>query len=53
MKKHLIYLLIAAILASFLAGCAPAEEASGTVPWGSPAKFEGAGVGLQQLDKQE
>lgn len=54
MKKHLVYLLILSLLASFIAGCgAPTEEASGTVPWGAPAKFEGAGVGMPKMNDQD
>lgn len=53
MKKHLIYLLIISILASFLAACAQTDEASGTVPWGAPASFEGAGVGMPKMEKQD
>ena len=54
MKKHLIYLIVLSMLASFFAGCGgPSEEASGTVPWGAPAKFEGAGIGMPKMDQQD
>jgi hypothetical protein len=54
MKKYafLFTALVISLLASILAGCgAPSEEASGTVPWGGPASFEGAGLGLPQIDE--
>jgi hypothetical protein len=53
MNKRFIYIMILAALASCFAGCKTSEEASGTVPWGAPASFEGAGVGLPQMDKQD
>lgn len=53
MKKHLFYLIGLALLTSFLAGCGTTDEASGTVPWGAPASFEGAGVGLPQMEEKD
>ena len=51
MKKRMLYLFLAALFAAFLAGCKTVDDASGTVPWGHPADFEGAGVGLPNLSE--
>jgi hypothetical protein len=52
MKRFLPIFLLMALAGAFLAGCKTDEsdEAQATVPWGRPADFEGAGVGLPQMD---
>jgi hypothetical protein len=51
MKKRLFYLFVAIAMTLFLAGCETTNEAAGTVPWGAPASFEGAGVGLPNMNE--
>gem|GEM_PF-4160529 len=54
MKKSLIYLLILSIITLPFVGCldGSGEEASGTVPWGAPTEWEGAGPGLPNMSNQ-
>ena len=52
MKKHLFYILAIAALVTPFAGCHTQDDASNTVPWDSPASFEGAGVGLPKMTRQ-
>lgn len=53
MKRHLPLILLLVLASAFFAGCATKSaeesEANATVPWGKPADFEGAGVGLPQM----
>ncbi|HNX05304.1 MAG TPA: hypothetical protein PKI32_07360 [Opitutales bacterium] len=55
MKRYIPVFILMALASAFFAGCASeqTDEASATVPWGKPASFEGAGVGLPNMSQQE
>jgi hypothetical protein len=51
MKTRLILLSSLLVTAFLLSGCETVDEANATVPWGAPASFEGAGVGLPTINE--